>query len=169
MARRPQERSRFLAVRIAGPHGSRTIPLQDFFVGPGRVDLLSGEFLVEIILPKAQNQTRMAFYKLGPRRAMDCSVVSVAVAIRLDRSTGRCELARIALGAVSQTPVRAKEAEKVLEDNVVVETTWPRIAEAVRREIRPIADVRASAEYRHETAVNLTLRAIQSLMNGSEA
>lgn len=150
-------------VRIAGLHGSRTIPIADFFVGPAKVDLRAGEFLVEIIVPRAGRNTKTVFYKLGPRKAMDCSVVSVAAAISLNPSTGQCEKARIALGAVSQTPVRAREAETLIEGKVVDETVLSELAAAVRHGICPISDVRASAEYRHETAANLTVRAVRSL------
>ena len=155
-------------VRIAGLQGSRSIPITDFFVGPGKVDLHTDEFLVEIIIPNASKNTKMVFYKLGPRKAMDCAVVSVAVAISLNQSTKECEKARIALGAVSQTPVRAREAEKLIEGKVVDEIALSKIAEAVRQEIYPISDVRASAEYRYETATNLTIRAIKSLAKSSE-
>jgi CO/xanthine dehydrogenase FAD-binding subunit len=155
-------------VCIAGPHGSRTIPITDFFVGPGKVDLQADEFLVEIRIPNPVKNTKMVFYKLGPRKAMDCSVVSVAAAMCLNPSTGACEKARIALGAVSRTPVRVRRAERLIEGKVADKIPLTQIAEAIRQEIHPISDVRASAGYRYETAVNLAMRAVRSLLNSSE-
>jgi len=154
-------------VTVAGLQGSRTLPLVDFFVGPGTVDLASGELLVEVSIPFPAESTKMVYFKLGPRKAMDCAVVSVAVAISLHELTGECKKARIALGAVAPTPVRLKEAEKLIESKVVKEISRTQIAEAVRQGITPITDVRGSKEYRHETAAALTIRAINALINPS--
>ncbi len=152
-------------VRVVGLQGSRTLPLSDFFVGPGTVDLASGEWLVEVSIPFPAESTKMIYHKLGPRRAMDCAVVSVAVAISLHELTGECKKARIALGAVAPTPVRIIEAEKLIEGKAAKEVPLSKIAEAVRQGIAPIIDVRGSVEYRYETATNLTIRAINTLMN----
>jgi CO/xanthine dehydrogenase FAD-binding subunit len=152
-------------VRIVGLQESRILPIEDFFLGPGRVDLNREEILAEIVLPFAPKNTKMIYYKLGPRKAMDCAIVSVAVAIGLNDATGECEKARIALGAVAPTPVRVREAEKLVEGKVAQHIPLSKIGEIVRRQIAPISDVRGSAEYRYETAMKLTLRAIKILMN----
>ncbi len=152
-------------VRVAGLQGSRTLPLADFFVEPGTVDLADGEMLVEVSVPFPAESTKMIYHKLGPRKAMDCAVVSVAVAISLHELTGECKKARIALGAVAPTPVRLKEAEKLIEGKVVKGIPLTQIAEAVRQGITPITDVRGSKEYRYQTAVTLTIRTINTLMN----
>jgi len=152
-------------VRIVGLQGSRTLPLVDFFVGPGRVDLAEGEMLAEVIVPFPPRCTKLIYYKLGPRKAMDCAVVGVAVAISQNEFTGECEKARIALGAIAPTPLRVREAEKLIEGKTAREIRLSKIAEAVRRGIAPITDVRGSAEYRYETATTLTIRAINTLMN----
>jgi CO/xanthine dehydrogenase FAD-binding subunit len=152
-------------VMVVGLQDSRMMPIADFFVGPGRVDLAKEEMLVEVIVPFPPENTKMIYYKLGPRKAMDCAVVSVAVAISLNEITGECEKARIALGAVAPTPVRVREAEKLVEGKVVEEIPLSKIAETVRQRIAPITDVRGSEEYRSETATTLTIRAINTLMN----
>jgi carbon-monoxide dehydrogenase medium subunit len=154
-------------VKIAGLQGSRTLPLADFFTGPGAVDLTDEEMLAEVIVPFPPENTKMNYYKLGPRKAMDCAVVSVAVTLSINELTGKCKKARIALGAVAPTAVRLKEAEKLIEGKVIKEIPPPQIAEAVRQGITPITDVRGSKEYRYETAGILTIRAIHSLINSS--
>ncbi len=154
-------------VRVVGLRGSRMLPLIDFFVGPGEVDLAADEMLVEIIVPFPDENTKMIYYKLGPRKAMDCAVVSVAMAIRVNELTGKCQKAKIALGAVAETPLRLREAEKLIEGNVFKEIPMAQIAETVRQDIAPIDDVRGSANYRYETAAALTIRAINVLMKPS--
>ncbi len=97
------------AVVIAGKGGRRTLPLDRFFKGVRRT-ALDGALLVEILVPAPPKAPRAAwsFQKLG-RLASDIAVVNAAVGIALDAS-GRCTWARIALGAVGATPLRARRA-----------------------------------------------------------
>jgi carbon-monoxide dehydrogenase medium subunit len=99
---------------------------------------------------------------------MDCAVVGVAAALVLEESTSGCKSARIALGAVAPTPVRMREVEHHLEGKRLAEISHPELARLVQMGIEPISDVRGSAAYRQEIAAVLTLRAVNSLMNGKE-
>ena len=149
------------SVKIAGPRGSRCLPLEKFFLGPAEVDLRAAEILTEIRVPVPPKGTRMIFVKHGPRKAMDISVVSVAVAVTWDKEKGHCDRARVALGAVAPIPVRIRPAEGLIEGSRQDEISPSKVAEAVRRAIRPISDVRASAEYRVQVAGALTERAVR--------
>jgi carbon-monoxide dehydrogenase medium subunit len=152
-------------VRVVGPNGSRTLPLEEFFVGPEQVDLRDGEILAEVTVPHFP-QTRKAIYlKHGPRKAMDTAVVGVAVAVELDASAAKCETARVGLGAVAPTPVRGREAEALMEGKTVSEISLSDVGNAIKSHIAPISDVRGSADYRLEIAANLTIRAVQSLLH----
>ena len=153
------------SVKIAGPRGSRCLPLEEFFLGPGRVDLRAGEILTEIRVPVPPKGTRMIFFKQGPRKAMDISVVAVAVAGTWDEEKGRCDRARVALGAVAPIPVRVRQAEGLVEGKRKDEISPSKVAEAVCQAIRPISDVRASAEYRVQVAGALTERAIRHVIH----
>jgi carbon-monoxide dehydrogenase medium subunit len=90
---------------------------------------------------------------------MDIAVVNVAAGLQLDRR-GRCTWIRIALGAVAPRPVRAPKAEAVLADSILSKTRIERAADTIAREIRPITDVRASAEYKTELSRVLLRRAL---------
>lgn len=155
-------------VKIVGPHGSRNSTLEDFFCGPGEVDLARGELLTEVTVPYPAVGCRSLYLKHGPRKAMDCAVVGVAAALVLEESTRCCKSARIALGAVAPTPVRMREVENHLEGKRLAEISHPGLARLVQMGIEPISDVRGSAAYRQEVAAVLTLRAVNSLMNGKE-
>ncbi|MEW6266716.1 MAG: xanthine dehydrogenase family protein subunit M [Thermodesulfobacteriota bacterium] len=150
---------------LTGPKGTRTVSLEDFFLGPGRADLAAGEILTEVIVPCPPPGTRTIYLKQGPRRAMDIAVVGVAVALGLAPASGSCDRAGIALGAVAPTPLRLKKAEKLLVGLHPAEFPLEDLTRTVRSEINPISDVRASREYRLEVSSTLVLRAIGLLLD----
>ena len=95
-----------------------------------------------------------------PRKQMDIAVVGVAVAADA-RAATRIERARVALGAVAPTPIRAREAEAALEGQPASERLFAKAAEAAAAEARPISDVRGSAEFRRHLVRVMTERCLQ--------
>lgn len=156
------------SVTISGPSRKRSMPVEEFFLGPGAVNLEEGELLTEIFIPFPPEGTRQAYIKHGPRRAMDIAVVGVAVTLSLEKTSGRCHKVRVALGAVAPTPVRAKKTEELIVGKKINEIPLDLIAETVRREVIPISDVRASESYRLEMVSTLTVRAINMLTNNKQ-
>ncbi|UCD89648.1 MAG: xanthine dehydrogenase family protein subunit M [Desulfobacterales bacterium] len=152
-------------ITLSGVNGDRKMKLEEFFVGPGEVNLKKGEILKELFVPFPDKDMRMIYLKHGPRRAMDCALVGVAVALVLKNSGQQCESAKIALGAVAPTPVRAKKSEKLLSGKSVKDFPIQEIKKMLLTEIAPISDVRASATYRAEMISSLTLKAIENLVN----
>jgi len=147
---------------IASPSGKRSLPLKDFFTGPGQTALKKGEMLLSILIPKQPDGAVSVYLKQSPRRAMDLAVVGVAVLAA--HTNGKLE-ARLALGAVAPTPIRVPEAEKLLNQTAKINDQV--INEAARlavRATRPISDVRASAEYRLDMIKNLTARALKQVL-----
>ncbi|UCG65237.1 MAG: FAD binding domain-containing protein [Deltaproteobacteria bacterium] len=98
-------------VEIAGPKGTRTVPIEDFF-GSLRTILESDEMVTEIQVPRPPDGARQTFLKFRLRESVDFPIVSVASVITVDG--GVCQDARIVLGAVAPSPVQATTAEKVL-------------------------------------------------------
>jgi len=160
-------------VRLIGPQGERVVPLEYFFVGPGKSVLAPGEILAEILVPLPLPTLRATYHKLEQRQAMDIAIVGVAVSVKIRNSQlairnsqfaiRHCEDVRIVLGAVAPTPMRAKKAEEVLRGH---ELTEERIREAARvaaQEAKPIDDVRGSAWYRREMVEVLTRRELRLL------
>ena len=131
---------------IAGPHGRRTLPLEEVFVGPGLTALEAGELLVEVIVPAPASGSGSAYQRHTPRKQMDIAVVGVAAGLTLQGE--RIQRARIALGAVAPTPVRARGAEAALEGQSATEGVFTRAAEIAAGECSPITDVRGTAEFR---------------------
>lgn len=135
-------------VTLAGRKGERKIPLESFFAGPGLTVLRSDEVLKEIALPVTPQHSFGAYLKLGRRKSMDLALVSVVVLLTLNRDKGTCERARIALGSVAPTPVRARETEKALEGKKPDENLIQEAAQCAEKECHPISDVRSTATYR---------------------
>ena len=154
-------------VTVSGINGDRIMNLEDFFIGPGEVDLQRGEILKELFIPFPDKDMRMVYLKHGPRRAMDCALVGVAVALILKDAGRYCQFARIALGAVAPTPARARQTEQLLSGKLVKEFQVKDIEQVLLTEIEPISDVRASATYRAEMVATLALRAIEDLVNSN--
>jgi len=135
---------------------ARSVPLETFFTGPGKTLLKPGELVTAIELPAPGPRTGKAYLKHGRRKAMELATVGVAVSVSP-------ESARIVLGAVAPTPIRATRAEQVfLKSKNVAEA-----AEAAMIEAQPISNVRASAEYRREMVRVLTRRAIEQAMRAA--
>jgi carbon-monoxide dehydrogenase medium subunit len=146
------------SVVAAGVRGRASMPLPDLFIGPGKTSL-NGRLLVEVRIPAPPRRSAWSFQKLG-RTEADIALVSVAAGVELN-AQGRVKFARIAMGAVGPTPLRAPQAEatlagRELDANAIAEAS----AEAAR-EAQPISDIRASAEYRKEMTRALAVRALR--------
>ncbi|HYU41925.1 MAG TPA: FAD binding domain-containing protein, partial [Vicinamibacteria bacterium] len=143
-------------VEVASVSGRRDVPITEFFPGPRQSVLARDELILGVRVPK-RTGVRGAFLRLGQRQAQAISKVSVALAIIF--RDGRPDWVRVALGAVAPTVVRARETEKAL-----MAGGWDalqRAKDAVRAEVRPIDDLRSTAEYRREMAAVLLERAVR--------
>ena len=145
--------------RIVGAGGERWLPLDEVFVGPGRTALEAGEILTEIRLPAPTENTGGLYIKHSPRGAMDISAVGVASVVSLN-ADGTCASARIALGAVAPTPVRAYGAEGRLVSQTLDAANIAEAGRLAAQSCNPIADVRSGADYRREMVRVLTERTL---------
>ncbi|MDP2726601.1 MAG: xanthine dehydrogenase family protein subunit M [Dehalococcoidia bacterium] len=146
-------------VEIQGPKGKRQVPLVDFFAGPGSTVLAPGELVVEIGVPNPGTGCRGVYLKHSLRAAMDIAMVGVAAV--LSTTNGTCVEARLALGAVAPTPIRATAAEKTLVGKKLQEDVLEEVAREAAQEAHPIDDIRAPADYRREIVRVLVKRAVR--------
>ncbi|MCY4366550.1 MAG: xanthine dehydrogenase family protein subunit M [Chloroflexi bacterium] len=146
---------------IAGPEGSRTLPLTELFLGPGRTALKQGEVLTQLTLPAPLPRTGSLYIKHSPRGAMDIATVGVASVVTLEEDGRTCRDARIALGAVGPTPFRATDAENLLKGQELTAGLLAQAAEAAEAAATPIDDVRGTAGYRKAMVEALTRRTLQ--------
>ena len=149
-------------VKLVGPQGDRSLPLEDFFLGPGKT-VINREVLTEVHIPAPSAPGRGIFYKLGPRGAPeDICIASVAVFAIPDAAGRSWEDVRIALGAVAPMPIRARNAEEALRGQPIETQTTKAAAQlASEKDAQPISDIRGSASYRRAMVRVLVGRALE--------
>ena len=146
--------------RIVGQNGDRMLALEHFFAGPKKSVLEQAEILVELQVPVPPPRTGTSFLKLGRRQAMTLAVVNVAALVSLAADGHTVEKVRIVLGAVAPIPLRAKQAESILQGQTLSEALIEEAASVAAGEIKPISDLRATAEYRRDVSQVLVKRAL---------
>lgn len=149
-------------VEITGPDGVRRIPIHDFYIKAGVVDLRPGEVQTAIIIPKEAYEGYHGHYiKYAMRNAMDIATTGCSVNVKLSADKKTIEDARIAYGVAGPVPMRAPSAEKAAEGKPVSEETVKAFAEAVLEDINPRDSWRASKAFRQHIAVVLAERALK--------
>jgi xanthine dehydrogenase iron-sulfur cluster and FAD-binding subunit A len=147
--------------------GERIVPLSQFYRGVRRTVLQADEILREIRIPIVPAERRELFLKLGLRRAQAISVVNVALVIAL--TDGLVSEARITLGCVAPTVVRATHVEEFLLAKSLEPEICRQAAQLVTQDCAPIDDVRSSASYRLLTLTNLLMHGLTRLSNEERA
>lgn len=147
--------------KIKGLKGERTVTVEQFFLGPGVSILKAGEILTKVQVPNPLPHTRGVYLKLPARTAIDIAVVGVAVVVTLDTKGINIADAKIVLGAVASTPIRARQAEDIIKGKALDDELIQKAAQAAADEAKPISDVRGSASYRKEMVKVLTNRALK--------
>jgi len=148
-------------VVLASSRAFRTIALDDFFLAPGKNALADDELLVEIDIPTPPAHSAGCYLRHTTREEMDIAVAGVASFLTSAPEKRRLQSARIALGAVAPTPLRAHRAEAVLVGTTVTPVLIAQAAEQAAREAGPISDLRGSAEYRRELVRVLVRRTLR--------
>ena len=145
---------------IAGPGGRRSAPLDSFFLGPRRTVLQEDEILLGVRVPEAPARSGGQYLRHTPRQEMDIAVVGVASHLILDDDG--CLDARIVLGAVAPTPIRASRAERSLIGKPITADGIEAAAKLAAEEARPIDDLRGSAGFRRHLVEVLARRTLRN-------
>lgn len=148
-------------VALISVRGERTVPLRDFYLGVRRTVLAPDELVRAIPVPAMLPTQRGRFVKLGLRRAQAISVIDLAIILTLDQ--GRVADARIALGSLAPTIVRAEAAEAALAGQELSPEVCRRAGDLAEAAASPIDDVRATAPYRRQTLRNLVAATLLEL------
>ena len=148
---------------IAGPRRTRTLPLEDFFVGPDRdieaeTVLVAGELLTRVSVPSPAPGQRSVYLKAKERRTQDFALASVAASVRV--SGGVVEHASLVLGGVAPTPWRASDAENALRGVPVADVDAEAVGWLAVDGARPLRD----NHFKVRLAASLVRRAIGLLL-----
>lgn len=161
-------------VKIKSLKEEKTVPIEEFFTGPGETILKKGEIVTELVMPKPLPHTGSAYWKLQRRLALDLPILGVSTLLSLDKGTISCsdmlctvspissilhtmeqdELVckevRIALGVAAPTPIRALKAESLLRGKKISDELLEEAAETAVKEAQPRDTIRGEAWYRRD-------------------
>lgn len=149
-------------IEITGPEGVRRVPIHDFYIKAGVVDLKPAEIQTAIIIPKESYEGYYGHYiKYAMRNAMDIATTGCSVNVKLSEDKKTIEDVRIAYGVAGPVPMRALSAETKAKGKPVSKETVKEFAQAVLEDINPRDSWRASKAFRQHIAVVLAERALR--------
>ena len=150
------------AVGFANAEGGRSVPVREFYLGPGRVALKQGEVLTHVIIPKNEYEGYHGHYiKYSMRNAMDIATISCSVVSKVDQQAGVIEDVRITFGVAAPVPYRCTKAEEALKGMKIEESLYEKTAQLIREEINPRDSWRASRAFRLQIGGEIAARALR--------
>lgn len=148
-------------VELTGQNGIRRLPIRDFYLRAGVVDLKPDEIQTAILIPKAAYEGYFGHYiKYAMREAMDIATTGCSVNVKLSEDKKTIEDARIAYGVAGPVPMRAETAEAAAKGQPVSKETVSAFAKAVLQDVHPRDSWRASKAFREHIAVELAKRCL---------
>ncbi|MCX6055747.1 MAG: xanthine dehydrogenase family protein subunit M [Chloroflexi bacterium] len=147
-------------LKVHGLEGIRSVPLNTFFLAPGRTVLKPGDVVISINLPIPPKGFVGTYKKLGRNRIGDLSIVGVTVMGYPSKESASGFRFRIALASVAPVPFEALKAETVLAEKKLSDDLIAEAAKVAMESVTPIDDVRGSARYRKYMVRNLTREAL---------
>jgi CO/xanthine dehydrogenase FAD-binding subunit len=147
-------------VELRGSGGSRSVPVESLWAGPGRTTAAPGEMITGVRVPAPAGGSGSAYVRLEYRRSMEIAVVGAAALVTIE--SGRVGDARVALTAVAPTIVRSPAAEEALRGGEPTADAIAAAAAAVHDTATPISDVRGSDAYRRAMIEVIARRAIDA-------
>ena len=148
-------------VELTGPEGVRRIPILDFYIKAGKVDLRPGELQTAILIPKAAYEGYEGHYiKYAMRNAMDIATTGCSVNVKLSADKSTMEDVRIAYGVAGPIPMRAVTAEAYAKGKPTTQAEIKAFAHTVLEDINPRDSWRAAKDFRQHIAVVLAERAL---------
>lgn len=147
-------------LKLVSRDGNRIIPIREFYLGPGQVDIKPGELLTEIVIaPENYRGFSGSYIKFAPRKAMDLAMIGVAVICRIGEEE-QFETVRISLGVAAPTPMRCSGAEEYLRGRKATEEVMEEAGRLALKDASPSGSWRASRAYREHLISELTARAL---------
>jgi len=156
-------------VKVVGPSGEKQLAPAEFFLSYLTTSLEPSDLLVEVRIPALPKKMGWSFRELS-RRSGDFAIVAVAILL-FTEAAGVCREARISMGGVAPTPLRAQEAESLLAGQKITDKLIERAAQQASEETDTESDYHASAEYRKNMArvfVNRGLQEAWNMVNGGQ-
>ncbi len=149
-------------IELTGKDGVRRIPIKDFYIKAGQVDIAPDEIQTAILIPKESYENTYGHYiKYGLRNAMEIATLGCSVNVRLSEDKSTIERCRIAYGVAGPVPMRCPSAEKTANGAQPSKELAERFSRAVIGDITPRDSWRASKAFRQHIAVEMAKRAFE--------
>jgi carbon-monoxide dehydrogenase medium subunit len=153
--------------KIVGPNREHTIPVEELFIDFYTTSLAEDEILTQVIVPPLPVRSSIEYIRFSSSSVVDKPSAGVAVRLTLDSRGNAIQTARIVLGCVGATPVRARQAEASLAEKELT----PQLAEATgataSQECSPTSDLRGSEQYKRAIVCTLVKRAVVKAYEGA--
>jgi aerobic carbon-monoxide dehydrogenase medium subunit len=146
-------------VKIAGPAGDRVIAVEDLFVDFYTTSLEDEEILTEVVLPPLPSRSGIDYIRFSSSSVVDKPSAGVAVRLTLESGADAIQTARIVLGCVGATPVRARKAEALLIGKKLMPEMVEEAGSIASQECSPTSDLRGSEQYKRAIVRTLVKRA----------
>jgi len=156
-------------MKVVGPSGERILGPEEFFLSYLTTSLEPSDILVEVKIPVLPEKTGWSFMELS-RRAGDFAIVAVAIILFMGEG-GLCSEARISMGGVAPTPIRAEEAEELLAGQAITDVLIDKSGQEAGEATDTEPDYHASAEYRMDMTrvfVQRGLKEARKMVNGGQ-
>ena len=145
--------------KITGPEGQRAIPIEELFLDFYTTSLAEDEILTQVLIPPLPPRSGVDYIRFSSSSVVDKPSAGVAVRLTLDSGTETIQTARIVLGCVGATPVRARKAEALLNGNKLVPKLAEEAGSVASKECSPTSDLRGSEQYKRAIVRTLVRRA----------
>lgn len=156
-------------MELTGPEGTRQVPIKDFYIRAGKVDLRPAEIQTGILIPKASYKGYSGYYiKYAMRNAMDIATLGCSVNIKVSDDKKTFTDIRIAYGVAGPVPMRAEHAEAEGRGLPVTPESIEMISDAVLEDVTPRDSWRASRAFREHIARVLCKRALTEAVNRAQ-
>jgi carbon-monoxide dehydrogenase medium subunit len=156
-------------VRIVGSNGKRTIPVEELFLDFYQTSLAEDEILTEIVIPPLPARSGIEYIRFSSSSVVDKPSAGVSVRVDLEPGKEICRVARIVLGCVGPTPVRARKAEVLVVGSKITPELAHEIGSVASQECSPTSDLRGSEEYKRAVVRTLVKRAAISAYEKAQA
>lgn len=150
-------------VELTGKNGVRRIPIKDFYLSAGKVDIRieDGEIQTAILIPKESYENTFGHYiKYGMRNAMEIATLGCSVNVRMSEDKRKIDRCRIAFGVAGPVPMRTPSAEAVVNGKEPTKELVDKFAHAILEDINPRDSWRSSKAFRQHIAVEMAARAL---------
>lgn len=147
-------------LKISGPSGQRSLPVEQLFVDFYTTSLAEDEIITHVVIPPLPPESGIEYIRFSSSSVVDKPTAGVAVRLTLEPGNGTIHAARIVLGCVGPTPVRARKAEELLADKKVTHEAADAAGKVASQECSPTSDLRGSERYKRAIVGTLVKRAV---------